>query len=67
MCGWFICIVTLYLTSFYIIYAFSDISPTGVGVRIAAPPVDGEANAELLKYMAKVLGVRKSDVTLDKV
>ena len=38
-----------------------------VGIQIAAPPVDGEANTELVKYMSKVLGLRKSDVSLDKV
>lgn len=27
----------------------------------------GEANAELLKFMSKTLGVRKSDVVLGKV
>ena len=44
-----------------------DISPECVGVQIGAPPVDGEANAELVKYISKVLGVRKSEVTLEKV
>ncbi|XP_017071253.1 UPF0235 protein C15orf40 homolog [Drosophila eugracilis] len=38
----------------------------GVGVQIAAPPSEGEANAELVKYLSKVLGLRKSDVSLDK-
>ncbi|XP_063433285.1 UPF0235 protein C15orf40 homolog [Mytilus trossulus] len=38
----------------------------GIGVQISAPPVDGEANTELVKYMAKVLGIRKSDISLDK-
>jgi hypothetical protein len=38
-----------------------------VGVQINAPPVEGEANTELVKYMAAVLGVRKSDVSLDRV
>ncbi|WP_269542508.1 DUF167 domain-containing protein [Cerasicoccus fimbriatus] len=33
-------------------------------VRIAAPPVDGKANAELLKFLAKYLGVAKRDVAL---
>jgi len=33
-------------------------------VELAAPPVDGEANAELIAYLAKTLGVRKSDVEL---
>nr|XP_034323144.1 UPF0235 protein C15orf40 homolog isoform X3 [Crassostrea gigas]XP_034323145.1 UPF0235 protein C15orf40 homolog isoform X3 [Crassostrea gigas] len=46
--------------------AITDISEEGVGVQISAPPVDGEANAELLKFMSKTLGVRKSDVVLGK-
>lgn len=37
-----------------------------MGVRIGAVPKDGEANAELLGYMAKVLGVRKSDMNLER-
>ncbi|XP_053692934.1 UPF0235 protein C15orf40 homolog [Sabethes cyaneus] len=44
----------------------TDISEDGVGVQIAAPPLDGEANAELIKYLAKLLDLRKSDVSLDK-
>jgi uncharacterized protein (TIGR00251 family) len=33
-------------------------------VRLAAPPVDGAANAELLKVLAKSLGVRRSDIEI---
>jgi len=33
-------------------------------VQLAAPPVDGEANAALVEFLAGVLGVRKADVTL---
>lgn len=44
-----------------------DISSDGVGVQINAPPTDGEANAELIKYLSKVLGLRKSDLSLDRV
>ena len=33
-------------------------------VRIAAPPVDGAANAELIKLLAKTLGVAKSAVEI---
>lgn len=44
----------------------TDLSPDGVGVQIAAPPVEGEANTELVKYLSKVLGLRKSDVSLDR-
>jgi hypothetical protein len=31
-------------------------------VHLAAPPVDGEANAELVTLLARVLSVRKRDV-----
>ena len=33
-------------------------------LQLAAPPVDGEANAALVEFLARALGVRKSDVTL---
>lgn len=35
-----------------------------LAVRIAAPPVDGAANAALTAFLAKALGVRKSDVRI---
>lgn len=38
-----------------------------VGIAIAAPPSDGEANAELCRYLSKVLEVKKNEVTLEKV
>lgn len=44
-----------------------DFSEEAVGVAISAPPQEGEANAELVKYLASLLNVRKSDVTLDRV
>lgn len=44
----------------------TEISDEGIGVQIAAPPVDGEANAELVKYISSLLGVRKSSVNVDK-
>ena len=37
-----------------------------MSVAIAAPPTEGEANAELCRYLSKVLELRKSDVVLDK-
>ncbi|XP_078540866.1 UPF0235 protein C15orf40 homolog isoform X1 [Lissotriton helveticus] len=46
--------------------AITDVSSEAVGVAIAAPPTEGEANAELCRYLSKVLEVRKSDVVLDK-
>lgn len=35
-----------------------------VKIRLASPPVDGAANAELIKLFAKALGVPKSDVEI---
>lgn len=33
-------------------------------VRLKAPPVDGKANAELCRFLAEILGLPKSAVTL---
>ncbi len=33
---------------------------TQIKIRIAAPPVDGAANTELIKLLAKALGVSRS-------
>ena len=33
-------------------------------IQLAAPPVDGEANAALVAFLADALGVRRGDVTL---
>jgi len=35
-----------------------------VKVRVSSPPVDGTANAELIKFLAKILGVAKADVQI---
>jgi len=35
-------------------------------VRVAAPPVEGKANAELRGFLAKALGLSKSQVILEK-
>ncbi|WP_425616099.1 DUF167 domain-containing protein [Anatilimnocola sp. NA78] len=32
--------------------------------RVRAPPVDGKANAELIRLIAEHFGVRKADVTI---
>lgn len=47
--------------------SFPGITYEGVGIHISAPPTEGEANTELVKYVASVLGLRKNDVVLDKV
>lgn len=46
--------------------SITDISDEAVGIAISAPPTEGEANAELVKYLASIFGVRKSDVSLDR-
>ena len=33
-------------------------------IRLAAPPVDGAANLELVRFLAKLLGVARSSVEL---
>ncbi len=35
-------------------------------LKIAAPPVGGKANEALVRFLAEVLGVPKSDVTVEK-
>lgn len=35
-----------------------------VKLRLAAPPVDGAANAELVRFLADLFGVSRSDVVL---
>lgn len=35
-------------------------------VRIAAPPVEGKANAKLVEYLSDVLDVPKSKITIER-
>jgi uncharacterized protein (TIGR00251 family) len=35
-----------------------------IRIRVAAPPVDGAANEELVRFMAKRLGVSRAAVTI---
>ncbi|KAL9987556.1 hypothetical protein ACROYT_G001886 [Oculina patagonica] len=44
----------------------TDISADGVGVQIATPAREGEANEELVRYLAELLNVRKRSISLDK-
>lgn len=48
-------------------FFFVDFNEDNIGVQINAPPVEGEANVHLVKYFSQVLGIRKSDVSLEKV
>lgn len=43
------------------------VSTEAVEIAIAAPPVDGEANVELIRFLAEVLELKKSHISLDKV
>ena len=42
----------------------SGLQGDALKVRITAPPVDGKANAHLIKFLAKQFGVAKSSITL---
>lgn len=44
----------------------TDISADGVGVQIAAPAREGEANEELVHFLADILNVKKRSISLDK-
>lgn len=33
-------------------------------IRLTAPPVEGEANKECVKFLAKLLGIPKSDIRI---
>jgi uncharacterized protein len=35
-----------------------------IKLRVAAPPVEGKANAELARYIAELLGITASDVSV---
>ena len=35
-------------------------------IRIAAPPIKGKANQELIKFLSDILGVSKSSLTIEK-
>lgn len=35
-------------------------------IKISAPPVDGEANAELVRFLSKTLGVPKKQIEILK-
>ncbi|KAL4228309.1 hypothetical protein ACF0H5_013740 [Mactra antiquata] len=37
-----------------------------INIQITAPPVDGQANQELLKYLSKILDVKKTQLNLEK-
>ena len=44
--------------------AIADTAGDELRIRLAAPPVEGKANAELIRHLAGTLGVRASGVTI---
>jgi hypothetical protein len=42
----------------------SGLHGDSVKIRIAAPPIEGRANAALVKFLAKTFGVAKRDVSI---
>ncbi|KAJ1940045.1 hypothetical protein GGF37_004146 [Kickxella alabastrina] len=44
--------------------SITEITHNAICIRISAPPRDGEANKEVLNYVAKLLGIPKSSVEL---
>ncbi len=35
-------------------------------LKIAAPPVEGKANKELIEFLSEILGLSKSHITIEK-
>lgn len=44
--------------------AFGEVVDGALKLRITAPPIDGKANAHLMKFLAKEFGVAKSAIGL---
>jgi uncharacterized protein (TIGR00251 family) len=43
---------------------FADLESEMIRVRVAAPPEKGKANKELIRFIAKSLGIPKANVVL---
>jgi uncharacterized protein (TIGR00251 family) len=43
--------------------AIGDIHGDRLEIRVKAPPIDGKANAAIVKLLAKTLGLRRADIT----
>ena len=45
---------------------FAGLYSQRLKIRINAPPVDGKANARLIKFLSKQFGVAKSAITIER-
>lgn len=45
---------------------FLGFSDNTMSLKIAAPPVDGKANAELVRFLSSLLGIPKSRISVRK-
>jgi len=43
-----------------------DINEEDIGINIAAPPKEGEANDELISFLSDVLALKKSSLDVDR-
>ncbi len=57
-------LVTLYVQPRASRTEVSGLHEGSLRLRVAAPPVDGEANAEIIAFLAKQLGVAKSAIQI---
>lgn len=47
--------------------AITDIGEDDIGVAIAAPAKEGQANEELINTMIDLLGLKKNEISFEKV
>ena len=43
---------------------FAEVLGDQIKLRVNAPPVDGKANAQVIRYLAKSFGVPKAQITI---
>ena len=44
--------------------AVSDVTENTVRIRVAAPPVEGKANKEIIKFLSKLFKIPKSNIQI---
>jgi len=51
---------------FFVFSLFPELSDSSLHVRVAAAPIDGEANLALLSFLASTLRLRKSTLSVGR-